>query len=97
MRAPAHLTAEETAIWHDTHELIVQMTPQKVDALEAYAIERARWLEAEAWIREHGTTIEIRSDKGVLKSLLPAPQLKIAQQAQDRAIKLRAQLGLRVS
>ena len=97
MRAPAHLSETEAGIWREVHALVVRMTPQKADTLEAYAVERARWLEADGWVRENGTTLELRDDKGVVKSVVVAPQLKIAQQAQDRSIKLRALLGLRVA
>ena len=93
--APAYLSPVERAIWEETVALVATLTPARFQALEAYAIERARCLEAEAWVRAHGTTIEIRSDKGEIKNVIPAPQLRIAREAQDRALRLAAALKLR--
>lgn len=93
--APLHLSDPERAIWEATVGLVATLTPSRVQMLEAYAVERARWLDAEAWVRANGTTIEIRTDKGELKNLIAAPQLKIAREAQDRALRLAVALKLR--
>lgn len=94
MKPPAHLSKLEATVWRSAIKLVPRMTPQRVVQLEAYCIERARWLEAEDWIRANGTIITLRNDRGEVVRMVPAPQLKVAQAAQDRAIKLAKLLGL---
>ncbi len=94
MNAPEHLSPEEADVWDKTVVLVPIMTKQREAVLEAYSIERARWMRADAWLREHGEVITLRSDKGEVKSLIPAPQLRVAQVSQDRVIKLGKELQL---
>ena len=43
---------------------------------------------------QNGSIIYIRDDKGILKSALPAPQLKVARDAAKLVARLGRQLGL---
>jgi hypothetical protein len=65
--------------------------------LEAYAIEKARWQDAEAFIRQNGVTLVLRNDKGEVRAVQEVPELKIAQRSRDAALKLALQLGLGLS
>jgi len=95
MNAPDHLSDAQAEIYEDAlDELRGTITTARLRKLEAYATERARWLEAEAYVQEHGDVLILRSDKGVVLKVIEAPQLKIGARAQDRALKLAAELGL---
>ena len=93
--APGHLTAEQQAAWSDARRRIkVPITAERSQQLEAYAIERCRWLEAERYLAEHGEILTLRNDKGEVRAVVEAPQMKIARAAQDRALKLAKALHL---
>lgn len=95
MTAPGWLSKEQAAIWRATVKLVAgPFTAQRRAQLEAYAVERARWLDCEAHVREHGAVYMLRSDKGEVRQIVEAPEVKIANRAQDRMLKLGAQLGL---
>ena len=95
MRAPKHFTDHECTIWDATIEQVPRLTPLALQRLEAYCVERARCLEAEAWIRDNGTVLTLRSDKGIVTAIREAPQLKIARQASAAALQLADKLNLR--
>jgi len=96
MTAPEYFSSEEAAIWAAFVEAMPPgaptLTATTLQILEAYCGERARWLDAEKYLRENGSTIVLRSDKGEVKSTAQAPQLAIARVAQQRALKLFATL-----
>lgn len=94
VEAPDYLSTSERVVWLATRELMRRMTPTLLVALEAYAIEIARWRDADEWVRIHGTTITLRTDKGEVRQVIEAPQLRIARAAQIRALKLAPLLGL---
>ena len=71
-----------------------ELTAQLEQQLEAYAVERSRWLASEVHLREHGLVYLLRTDKGELTKVVEAPEVKIAARAQDRMLKLGGQLGL---
>ena len=89
------LGADERMIWDETLDHLARPTPERLAALEAYCIERMRQLGAEAWLRENGDTITIRTDKGEVRGVILAPKLKVAQQSQDRILRLLKVMGLR--
>jgi P27 family predicted phage terminase small subunit len=62
--------------------------------LASYCLNYARWRAAEMLIEEHGTEIVIRDDKGVLKTLMPNPQVGISTKYHDRMLKSALGLGL---
>jgi len=61
---------------------------------EIYCIAFSRWLDAEKKIKAEGTEIHIRDDKGVIKNVLPSPQIGISQKAYDQMAKARKASGL---
>lgn len=48
-------------------------------AIVGYCVAYGRWRKAEAWMAEHGTVAQFRNDKGELKSIVPVPQIGIAE------------------
>lgn len=82
------------AIFDETLEFLPEPTPLQFLQLGAYAVETARWEEAEQWLQEHGTTVTVRDDKGIVRQLLEAPQVRIAERAQDRSLQLASELDL---
>jgi len=92
---PAWLGDDEARVWREARgRLPVDLTAQQEQQLEAYAVERSRWLASEAHLREHGLVYMLRTDKGELTKVVEAPELQIAARAQDRMLKLGAYLGL---
>ena len=69
-------------------------SPALVLALNAYVRELDRLMIAEDWLVKNGAILYIRCDKGILKSALPAPQLRIARDAGKLVARLGRQLGL---
>ena len=69
-------------------------SPALVLALNGYVWELDRFMVAEDWLVKNGSILYIRCDKGILKSALPAPQLKVARDAAKLVARLGRQLGL---
>jgi len=93
--APAALSEAQRAVWQDTVAAVSgPWTAHRQQLLEAYAVERARWLESEAYLREHGAVLVLRNERGEVRQAIEAPQVKIAARAQDRMLKLGGLLGL---
>jgi phage terminase small subunit len=94
-KVPAYFTDGQREAWQ---ELVALVDPgvflTRRSTCEAYALERARWLEAEAALREQGTVMVLRNDKGDVRQVVEHPMVKIAQRAQDRVLKLGRGLGL---
>lgn len=62
--------------------------------LAAYCQSYGRWREAERFLDEHGTTLIVRDDKGVVKSVGTAPQVQVSSRSLDKMTKLGRMLGL---
>lgn len=93
--APEHLSVAERALWDATVRLItVELTPTKCSTLEAYCVERARWLAADAFLREHGDVLVLRNEKGDVVGSKEAPQLRIARSARETALRLGRKLKI---
>lgn len=93
---PEEFTAEQAAVWVEAVRRVPGgLNATKRELLEAYAIERARWREAEAELRENGVVLALRNDKGEVTKIIPAPQIAIADRAQKRALALAKALRLR--
>ncbi len=92
--APEWLSPAQRAEWERVRAPLGELSTRKAQILEAYAVERARWLEAEAYLQEHGAVLILRTEKGEVKQAVEAPQLKISARAQDRMLKLGSALGL---
>jgi len=85
----------------DVWELIVPqiaaagvLSPLDQIALGSYCQCVARYIEAEAFMTSHGTVMEIRSDKGEVKSQSPAPEFTIALKYLEKANQLGERFGL---
>lgn len=90
---PDYFSDEQRQVWAAfVGELGPGVDRYVLEIVEAYVVERARWLESEAFLREHGTVYVLRSDMGEVKSAVPAPHLAIAAKAQERALALAAEL-----
>lgn len=93
-KPPEHLSDGAQKIWIETHAKLSRFTELQLDALTAYAIEKARYMEATAWLDEYGLTVIMRTDKGDPKLVVEAPQVKIAERALASYLKIGATLGL---
>lgn len=60
------------------------LTRVDMAALAGYATAYAHFVEAERIIQEHGLTVSIRDDKGVLKAVVPVPEIGIAVKMLDK-------------
>ena len=69
-------------------------SPALILALNGFVRELDRLTVAEDWLTKNGSIIYIRDDKGILKSALAAPQLKVARDAAKLLGRLGRQLGL---
>ena len=93
---PEEFTAGQCEVWRDAVRRIPgTLNATKLELLEAYAVERARWREAEAELRANGVVLTLRNDKGEVTKIIPAPQIAIADRAQKRALALAKALRLR--
>jgi P27 family predicted phage terminase small subunit len=93
-KPPEHLNASAKAIWIETLDKLSRLTELQLEALTAYASEKARYLEATKWLDENGLTVIMRTDKGDPKLVIEAPQVKIAERALASYLKIGAVLGL---
>jgi|WetSurMetagenome_2_1015567.scaffolds.fasta_scaffold368415_2 P27 family predicted phage terminase small subunit len=94
--APEFLGAIAAAEWKRlAGELENAVDVRGVDrnALAGYCAVYQRWREAEAWIRENGTTAVLRSDKGAVTKLMLAPEVSVAFQALRELRALMAEFG----
>lgn len=94
---PAYLTEQQRGVWQQAALAAAAdrgWDTVRVQLLEAYTVERSRWLWAEGWLRENGEVLYLRDDKGSLKAVTAAPHVKIARDARANAIRLASLLGL---
>ena len=70
------------------------LTLLDVTALAGYCTSVARWREAEAWLKENGTTVVLRDKDGRVKYVQKAPQVAIAKEALERVKSFGAQFGM---
>lgn len=69
------------------------LTRVDVAALAGYCTAYAHWQEAEAFIQEHGLTLSIRDDKGVLKAVQPVPEVNISIKMLDKVRQFAGEFG----
>ena len=93
MNPPSYFTEAQLAVWRKLVASVNGKPP--ATTLEAYCVELCRWRDAERWLSENGAEIYIRDDKGVLKSVIPAPHLKIARDSAAAVQRLSKALRLR--
>lgn len=60
------------------------LTRVDLAALAAYCTAYAHFVEAERTIQQHGLTVSIRDDKGILKGLVAVPEVAIACKMLDK-------------
>lgn len=95
-KPPAHLSEAQRATWIACWPRIIgRMTAARLDAFEAYCIERERWMTAEASVREHGTVLTLRNDKGEVQKIIANPALGIAQKSMGAMLRLAKALRLK--
>ena len=95
--APDNLGESQAKLWADLAPICSKArawSPALILALNGYVRELDRLMVAEDWLTKNGSIIYIRDDKGILKSALPAPQLKVARDAAKLVARLGRQLGL---
>ena len=93
-KPPEYLNASAKEIWIETHAKLSRFNELQLEALAAYAVEKARYLEATKWLDDHGLTVMMRTDKGDVKLVVEAPQVKIAERALASYLKIGTTLGL---
>ena len=90
---PAHLEGEARAEWFRTASVLQEMgllTRADRSALAAYCVVYARWLQAEAQVKKHGTIVK-SPEKGFP---MTSPYLTVANQALEAMRKLLIEFGL---
>ena len=95
--APQNLADSQAKLWVQLAPICSKVrawSPALVLALNAYVRELDRLIVAEEWLTKNGSIIYIRDDKGILKSALVAPHLKVARDAAKLVARLGRQLGL---
>ena len=95
--APENLGESQAKLWVQLAPICSKVrvwSPALILALNGYVRELDRCMVAEDWLTKNGAIIYIRDDKGILKSALPAPQLKVARDAAKLVARLGRQLGL---
>ena len=95
--APVNLGESQAKLWADLAPICSKArawSPALILALNGYVRELDRLMVAEDWLTKNGSIIYSRDDKGILKSALPAPQLKVARDAAKLVARLVRQLGV---
>lgn len=93
---PDWCSADQAAEWSRVAAVLPAepLSAQQYQLVEAYVVERCRWLACERYLAEHGNVLTLRTDRGDPKQIIEAPQVRISERSQDRMITLGAQLGL---
>jgi len=89
MRHPKYFSDDQKTKWDETIE---ELGDVDLETLEAYITEWKRWKDAESWMRDNGDVITVRNEKGIVKTLIKAPQLLIAREAALILIKLKKEM-----
>ena len=69
-------------------------TAERYQLVEAYCVERCRWLECERYLSENGEVLTLRTERGEPRSIIEAPQVRISERAQERMLTLGSRIGL---
>lgn len=92
---PEGLGKRASHLWWALVGRLAEPSRAQLERLEAYCSEKARWLECQEYLEEHGVTVLIRSDKGEVKAVQEAPQVKIAERARKAMLELAVHLEFR--
>lgn len=93
---PEWLSPAARAEWDRVRPELERMglvTRVDMAALAGYCTAYAHWQEAEAFIQAHGLTLAIRDDKGVLKAVLPVPEVGISLKMLDKIRQFAGEFG----
>lgn len=90
--APEDLTEAEAAVWGLVAPHVV--APEAAELVRLWCSSVVELRAAEAWVRENGTTIAIRDDKGNLKSVAQAPKYVQVRALRSDLVKLADALRL---
>jgi len=72
--------------WRETVKKLTVHSPFTLGQLEVYCAAYERWAAAQSWLAEHGDTMELVNDKGIVVKVQPAPKLEVAARA-EKAMK----------
>lgn len=90
--APEDLTEAEAAVWALVAPHVA--APEAAELVRVWCSSVVELRAAEAWVRENGTTIAIRDDKGNLKSVSQAPKYVQVRALRSDLVKLADALRL---
>lgn len=93
LTAPGDLTADELEVWGLVADE-VDSSPVAVELLRAWCASVVELRAAEAWVREHGTVLTLRDDKGNVRSMAQAPKYVQVRALRADLLKLADALGL---
>ncbi len=94
---PAWLSPAARQEWDRVAPELARMgllTRVDMAALAAYAQCYAHYVEAETFIQQHGLTLAIRDDKGVLKAVQAVPEVQISLKMLDKIRAFAGEFGL---
>jgi phage terminase small subunit len=94
--APAWIDEDARLEWDRS---LLSIKPRDVASVnlteyEVYCVAFCRWQAAEKHLKESGTEVVIRNDKGEVKSIIASPQVLISQKAYEQMSKARNASGL---
>jgi phage terminase small subunit len=92
---PAGCSADFAAAWEgavDQFRFDADEPVEQVELLRAWCQTTTELRAAEEWVAEHGTTMEIRDDKGQVKSVAQAPKYVQARALRLDLVKLAKEL-----
>ncbi len=94
-RPPAHLGKRASLVWAAYSRRLENPSRYELEQLEAFCVEKARWLEAVEYLDKEGVTVLVRSERGEVKAVLEAPQVKIAERSRHALLQLASALSFR--
>lgn len=94
--SPAWLDEDARVEWDRS---LAAIKPRDVGSInlteyEVYCVSFARWQRAEKHLKDNGTEVVLRNDKGELKSVIASPQVMISTKAFEQMCKARKASGL---
>ena len=94
---PGHLSPTAKTVWKRTVKIMKDMKVLTVadgDAIAVYSVSFARWVEAEQFLKKHGTTYPLRDKSGNVRFLQTFPQVAIANQLAKTVRNYQQEFGL---
>lgn len=94
MSAPAGMTAEAAAVWDGAVAESADPGALNGELLRAWCETVVELRACEAWVREHGSTMVVRDDKGNVKQVVQAPKYVQVRALRADLVKLGRELGV---